>query len=190
MRTRPRMPTAWSNLIQELSTQVKADPGDASLRYHLAHAQYRRGLLEGVKNAHQAESAFADCVDQLKPVLSQDVKSAEALVLQSACYADLASYQDPRISPAAIEGGRAAQGGARTGSAQSSRRVFLQHGGSASGEARLRLNGSARSPSCNWPCNCSTRPRPPASTLPDGGMPRRTWRWAGSCSRAVIFGRP
>src|SRR5271156_5285176 len=61
------------NLIQDLSTQVKADAGDASLRYHLAHAQYRRGLLEAPKNAHQAESAYADCVDQLKAVLSQDV---------------------------------------------------------------------------------------------------------------------
>ena len=36
-----------ANLIQELSTQVKADAGDTSLRYHLAHAQYRRGLLDG-----------------------------------------------------------------------------------------------------------------------------------------------
>jgi len=81
------------NLIQELSTEVKADAGDASLRYHLAHAQYRRGLLEGAKNAHQADSAYADCVDQLKAVLTQDVKSVEALVLQSACYADLAGYR-------------------------------------------------------------------------------------------------
>src|SRR5271163_4119014 len=82
-----------ANLTQELSTEVKADAGDASLRYHLAHAQYRRGLLEGAKNAHQADSAYADCVDQLKAVLTQDVKSVEALVLQSACYADLAGYR-------------------------------------------------------------------------------------------------
>jgi tetratricopeptide (TPR) repeat protein len=82
-----------ANLTQELTTQVKADSGDASLRYHLAHAQYRRGLLAEPKNAHEAESAFADCVDQLKTVLSQDVKSVEALILQSACYTGLASHK-------------------------------------------------------------------------------------------------
>jgi tetratricopeptide (TPR) repeat protein len=82
-----------ANLIQDMSAQVKADARDATLRYHLAHAQYRRGLLAGLGNAHDAESAFADCIDQLKPVLSQDVKSVEALVLQSACYAGLANHR-------------------------------------------------------------------------------------------------
>jgi tetratricopeptide (TPR) repeat protein len=82
-----------ANLIQDLSAQVKTDARDATLRYHLAHAQYRRGLLAGLGNAHDAESAFADCIDQLKPILSQDVKSVEALVLQSACYAGLANHR-------------------------------------------------------------------------------------------------
>jgi tetratricopeptide (TPR) repeat protein len=82
-----------ANLIQDLTTQVKAGAGDATLRYHLAHAEYRRGLLAGPANARDAESAFADCIDQLKPVLAQDVKSVEALVLQSACYAGLANYR-------------------------------------------------------------------------------------------------
>src|ERR1700722_1992555 len=82
-----------TNLIQDLTTQLKADSGDASLRYHLAHAQYRRGLLEGARNAHAAESALADCIDQLKPLISQDVKSVEAMVLQSACYSSLASHR-------------------------------------------------------------------------------------------------
>ena len=82
-----------TNLIQDLATQLKADAGDASLRYHLAHAQYRLGLLAGLKNAREAEAAFSDCIDQLKPLLSQDVKSVEALVLQSACYAGLASHR-------------------------------------------------------------------------------------------------
>jgi hypothetical protein len=81
-----------ANLTQELTTQVKAS-GDASLRYHLAHAQYRRGLLAETKNAREAESAFADCIDQLKAVLSQDVKSVEALILQSACYAGLVNHR-------------------------------------------------------------------------------------------------
>jgi hypothetical protein len=82
-----------ANLIQDLTAQAIADAGGASLRYHLAHAQYRRGLLAGLENAHEAEGAFADCVARLKPVLSQDVKSVEALVLQSACYAGLANHR-------------------------------------------------------------------------------------------------
>jgi hypothetical protein len=81
------------NLTQDLTRQVKDNPGDASLRYHLAHAEYRRGLLAGASNARAAEIAFADCIDELKPVLSQNVKSVEALVLESACYASLASYR-------------------------------------------------------------------------------------------------
>src|SRR5580692_1465690 len=82
-----------ANLTQDLATQVKADAGDASLRYHLAHAEYRRGLLSGPRNAGAAESAFADCIDQLKPLMSQDVKSVEAMILQSACYAGLANHK-------------------------------------------------------------------------------------------------
>jgi tetratricopeptide (TPR) repeat protein len=78
------------NLIQDLTTEVKED---SSLRYHLAHAQYRRGLLAGAGSPREAEAAFADCIDQLKPVLSQDVKSVEALLLQSACYAGLANHR-------------------------------------------------------------------------------------------------
>jgi len=82
-----------ANLIQDLTARAKVEAGDASLHYHLAHAQYRRGLLAGGAHPHEAEAAFADCVDRLKPVLSQDVKSVEALILQSACYAELANYR-------------------------------------------------------------------------------------------------
>jgi tetratricopeptide (TPR) repeat protein len=82
-----------TNLIQDLTTQVEADGSDATLRYHLAHAQYRRGQLAGAASARLAESAFAGCIDELKPLLSQDVKSVEALILQSACYAGLADLR-------------------------------------------------------------------------------------------------
>lgn len=34
-----------ANLVQDLTTRVKADSGESALRYHLAHAQYRQGLL-------------------------------------------------------------------------------------------------------------------------------------------------
>ena len=85
---------ALANLIQDLTVQVKADAGDASLKYHLAHAQYRSGLLAAAADAGaRAESAFSDCIDQLKPLASQDVKSVEALILQSACYAGLADQR-------------------------------------------------------------------------------------------------
>ena len=84
---------ALANLTQELATQVKADSADLSLHYHLAHAQYRRGLLADAGNAREAESAFTDCIDELKPLLSQNIKSVEALVLQSACYAGLSGHK-------------------------------------------------------------------------------------------------
>jgi hypothetical protein len=81
------------SLIQTLGTQAQAGGADASLRYHLAHAEYRLGLLRGATQARDAESAFAECVDRLNPVLQQDVKSVEALILQSACYSNLARFK-------------------------------------------------------------------------------------------------
>src|SRR6202789_1787770 len=82
-----------TNLIQDLAAQVKTDAGDASLRYHLAHAQYRRGLLAGATDSGAAEAAFADCIDELKPLLSPDAKAVEAMILQSACYSGLADHR-------------------------------------------------------------------------------------------------
>jgi hypothetical protein len=82
-----------ANLTQDLTTQVQADGGDASLRYHLAHAEYRRGMLAAAAGGREAEGAFSDCVDALKPVLSEDAKAVEALVLQSACYSGLADHR-------------------------------------------------------------------------------------------------
>lgn len=80
-----------ASLMQNLANQVKAGGADAALRYHLAHAEYRFGLLAQGKRAGEAAPAFSDCVEQLKSILEQDVKSAEALVLQSACYGELAA---------------------------------------------------------------------------------------------------
>jgi tetratricopeptide (TPR) repeat protein len=82
-----------ANLTQDLTTQVKADGGDGSLRYHLAHAEYRRGLLAAAVPGREAEAAFSDCIDALKPVLSQGGKAVEALILQSACYSGLADHR-------------------------------------------------------------------------------------------------
>jgi hypothetical protein len=82
-----------ASLIQTLNTQVQAGGADSALRYHLAHAEYRLGLLTVEKRAPGAESAFAECIDQLKPVLEQDANSVEALALQSACYSNLAGLK-------------------------------------------------------------------------------------------------
>jgi tetratricopeptide (TPR) repeat protein len=84
-----------ASLVQNLANQVTtggaaAGAADAALRYHLAHAEYRFGLLAQGKRAGDAAPAFAECIEQLKPILQQDVKSVEALVLQSVCYDELA----------------------------------------------------------------------------------------------------
>ena len=75
-------------LIQELSAKLR-DADDNALRYHLAHAQYRLGELS-VGVSHRAESAYSECIDDLTPLLKKDVKSAEVLILQGACYGALA----------------------------------------------------------------------------------------------------
>jgi len=82
-----------TSLIQTLGTQVQAGGTTGALRYHLAHAEYRLGLLTGEAQAHGAESAFRECSDQLKPLLKEDAASVEALALQSACYAHLAAFE-------------------------------------------------------------------------------------------------
>lgn len=82
-----------ANLVQTLATQAGPAGADPALRYHLAHAQYRTGLLAGEKRPKDAAAAFDDCIGQLKRVLDQSPPSAEAAALQSACYAGLAKYK-------------------------------------------------------------------------------------------------
>jgi tetratricopeptide (TPR) repeat protein len=82
-----------TNLIQTLDTQLQAGASGVALRYHLAHAQYRLGLLWEESRAKDAEAAFAQCTLQLKALLLQDVNSAEALALQSVCYSNLARFK-------------------------------------------------------------------------------------------------
>jgi tetratricopeptide (TPR) repeat protein len=82
-----------ASVAELLSTQQQAGGADATLRYHLAHAEYRLGLLAGEKRPRNAESAFSECVDELKPNLAQDAAAVESLALQAACYASLALYE-------------------------------------------------------------------------------------------------
>jgi hypothetical protein len=77
-----------SSLIQTMDAKLKDSPNDDALRYHLAHAQYRLGELAAAAALRSA--AFSECIDDLKPLLKKDVKSAEGLVLQGACYGELA----------------------------------------------------------------------------------------------------
>jgi tetratricopeptide (TPR) repeat protein len=100
-----------ANLIQTLDTQVKAGSADEAQRYHLAHAEYRLGLLADDAHARAADAGTADapytaCIDQLKAVLRRHADSVEALVLQSACYSTRARHT--RIE-SALERARAAR---------------------------------------------------------------------------------
>lgn len=78
------------NLAQGLDAQVKESPTDVALRYHLAHAEYRIGMLALAKRTKHAETGFEECVEQLKELLNTSSDSAEALALQSTCYSRLA----------------------------------------------------------------------------------------------------
>jgi hypothetical protein len=82
-----------ASLIQTLKTQEQAGTPDSALRYHLAHADYRLALQSGEAHPRNAETALNECIDQLKPLLEQDVNSVEALALQSACYSNLVRYK-------------------------------------------------------------------------------------------------
>lgn len=81
------------DLIQNLTAQVNSDQHDLAWRYHLAHAQYRFGELSKTAKGGAASAAFGDCIDDLKPALDGTVKSAEVLLLQSACYFELADLK-------------------------------------------------------------------------------------------------
>jgi tetratricopeptide (TPR) repeat protein len=80
---------ALASLAQQLATQEQSGGADDTLRYHLAHAQYREGLLGARQKSRTADPAFAGCVNELKPVLERQPDNVEALALQSACYANL-----------------------------------------------------------------------------------------------------
>src|SRR5208283_556634 len=63
---------ALADLEAGLLAQLGENGGDAALRYHLAHAQYRYALLAAQRSPRPAEQAASGCVDQLKPVLRQN----------------------------------------------------------------------------------------------------------------------
>lgn len=79
-----------TDLMQSLAAQVKAQGGDWSLRYQLAHADYRFAELARDSKPAAAEAALADCTERLDSVIEHDRRSAEPLILDSACRAELA----------------------------------------------------------------------------------------------------
>jgi tetratricopeptide (TPR) repeat protein len=81
---------ALSNLEDGLRAKIAAGEGDAALHYHLAHAAYRYATLAPREKGGAAGHAAGLCVDELKEILRRDERNVEALVLQSACYAQLA----------------------------------------------------------------------------------------------------
>ena len=82
-----------ASMVQLLSAREQAGDTATALRYHLAHTEYRLGLLGGEQRGHKAEWAFAACADELKAVIEKDPKSVETLALQGACDGNLARYR-------------------------------------------------------------------------------------------------
>jgi hypothetical protein len=82
-----------TNLVQNLTSRLISDSGDIAARYHLAHAQYRFAQLARERHLRGADSAYSDCIGQLKPVIDKNDRSAEGMVLQSACYSGLADLK-------------------------------------------------------------------------------------------------
>ena len=126
-----------ANLVQTLTNQVKSGGADAALRYHLAHAQYRFGLLAGDGEApmrrrrplRTASSSSSRCSSKMS---NRWRRSA----LQSACYAQAREIPAPGGGAVAIarRGAAADRAGARA--AQSARAVLERHGGLRPFEAR------------------------------------------------------
>ena len=75
---------------QELTAITKAGTPSTAQRYHLAHADYRMGLL-----AVPSDRVvwFEDCVTQLNELQTQPEVSPEVLALQSLCYVELAKLK-------------------------------------------------------------------------------------------------
>ncbi len=80
-------------LVQSLSADAGDGGADPARLYHLAHARYRMALLLAHARPREAQASLADCVASLNGLLRQRPDAAEALALQSACYAELANFR-------------------------------------------------------------------------------------------------
>jgi hypothetical protein len=76
-----------SDLEAAMRAKLAAGEGDGALHYHVAHAAYRHSELASREKGSVAGHEAGLCVDELKEILRHDAQNVEALVLQSACYA-------------------------------------------------------------------------------------------------------
>jgi tetratricopeptide (TPR) repeat protein len=90
---------------QTLTDSIQAGTPTAALRYHLAHADYRMGLLAGEHDRLTGKERLEDCVAQLNELQTQAEVSPEVPVLQSLCYVELSKVKKLQ---AALLRGRAA----------------------------------------------------------------------------------
>ena len=147
-----------------------------------ARASTASGCSPSDSGRKAAAPAFADCVDQLKPMLDQDAKSVEALALQSACYAQLAKY---RHLEAVLLRSRAEE---RLNAPSRSRRAIRACCISPPWKVwRLEARLGARTTGIRAIClrlrSCSTKPPPPATMCRAGATRRPISRSACSCRR-------
>lgn len=78
---------------QTLTDGIQAGTPTAALRYHLAHADYRMGLMTGPQDHAKAKERLEDCVAQLNELQTQQENAPEVLALQSLCYVELAKLK-------------------------------------------------------------------------------------------------
>lgn len=77
------------SLRQSLADQVRGEHATTAARYHLAHADYRLGLL--LRSRRQAAAQpLQECASQLSELDQGEAVSAEVLALQAICWMELA----------------------------------------------------------------------------------------------------
>ncbi len=81
------------NLIRTAENALARTADSAFVRYQLAMARYRLGLLLMERKDAAAADAMSGCVEQLGAAVEAHEQFAEAYALQSACYGSLAGLQ-------------------------------------------------------------------------------------------------
>jgi tetratricopeptide (TPR) repeat protein len=80
-------------LVRDTSASIDKGSVTPAVRYQLAYAQYRYGESFGDRQPSVVSSSMADCIDTLDDALEAAPAFVEALILQSICYARLASLR-------------------------------------------------------------------------------------------------
>ncbi|MFO1465131.1 MAG: hypothetical protein U1F35_01585 [Steroidobacteraceae bacterium] len=80
-------------LHDNLIATEQAGQAGATVRYHLAHTDYRLALLRREEDPHAAGNALGECIDQLAPLIDSGSPSSDTLALQAICYVESASLR-------------------------------------------------------------------------------------------------